>query len=78
MSLAPPKPQPSHTYRPVLVSGIAAIRAFWQLNRQIRHTNGHPDNAWRTAAQCVAQQLRANSTTPPPLHLLPLQHPLSL
>lgn len=43
---------------------IAAVRVFWRLNRQIRDTNGQPDDAWRNAAQYAAQQLRACGAAP--------------
>ncbi|EJP66436.1 uncharacterized protein BBA_04376 [Beauveria bassiana ARSEF 2860] len=48
-----------HTCKPVPAGAVAAVRAFWRLNRQIRDTNGQPDDAWRNAAQYAAQQLRA-------------------
>lgn len=35
------------------------MRAFWELNRQLKRANSDPDDAWRTAAQRAAQQLRA-------------------
>jgi hypothetical protein len=35
------------------------VRAFWGLNRQIDDMNGDPGDAWRSAAQRAAQQLRA-------------------
>ncbi|KAH8720271.1 hypothetical protein HC256_000669 [Beauveria bassiana] len=53
-----------HTCKPVPAGAVAAVRAFWRLNRQIRDTNGQPDDAWRNAAQYAAQQLRACSTIP--------------
>lgn len=48
----------------VPAGAVAAVRAFWQLNRQIKDTNGDPDDAWRTAAQNAAQQLRAFGAAP--------------
>ncbi|EXU95783.1 hypothetical protein X797_011134 [Metarhizium robertsii] len=48
-----------HTCRPVPAGAVAAVRTFWRLNRQIKDTNGDPDDAWQTAAQNAAQQLRA-------------------
>ncbi|KAM6504689.1 hypothetical protein FSOLCH5_015190 [Fusarium solani] len=49
----------AHTCRPVPVGALAAVRAFWELNRQLKRANSDPDDAWRTAAQRAAQQLRA-------------------
>ncbi|KAF5133815.1 hypothetical protein E5D57_004442 [Metarhizium anisopliae] len=37
----------------------AAVRAFWDLNRQLCGADVHPDDPWRAAAQRAAQQLRA-------------------
>ncbi|KAH6951114.1 hypothetical protein BKA56DRAFT_606079 [Ilyonectria sp. MPI-CAGE-AT-0026] len=48
-----------HTCRPVPVGALAAVRAFWELNRQLTRANADPDDIWRTAAQRAAQQLRA-------------------
>ncbi|KFA56717.1 hypothetical protein S40293_11411 [Stachybotrys chartarum IBT 40293] len=48
-----------HTCRPVPVGALAAVRIFWMLNRQLNGANADPDDAWRTAAQRAAQQLRA-------------------
>ncbi|KAH8720272.1 hypothetical protein HC256_000669 [Beauveria bassiana] len=56
------RPTPSKVTVPA--GAVAAVRAFWRLNRQIRDTNGQPDDAWRNAAQYAAQQLRACSTIP--------------
>ncbi|KAH8713499.1 hypothetical protein HC256_004190 [Beauveria bassiana] len=53
-----------HTCKPVPAGAIAAVRVFWRLNRQIRDTNGQPDDAWRNAAQYAAQQLRACGAAP--------------
>ena len=43
------------------------MRAFWELNRQIDLTNADPNDAWRSAAQRAAQQLRACSAAPSPV-----------
>ncbi|KAI8677829.1 hypothetical protein NCS55_00500900 [Fusarium keratoplasticum] len=48
-----------HTCRLVPVGALAAVRAFWELNRQLKRAKSDPDDAWRTAAQRAAQQLRA-------------------
>ena len=48
----------------VPAGAVAVVRSFWQLNRQIKDTDGDPDEAWRTAAQNAAQQLRAFSAAP--------------
>ncbi|KAH7111986.1 hypothetical protein EDB81DRAFT_848920 [Dactylonectria macrodidyma] len=48
-----------HTCKPVPVGTAGAVRVFWELNRQLRRANADPDDAWRTAAQRAAQQLRA-------------------
>ncbi|KAM3537763.1 hypothetical protein ARSEF1564_009318, partial [Beauveria bassiana] len=60
------RPTPSKvTVRPFVPAGaIAAVHVFWRLNRQIRDTNGQPDDAWRNAAQYAAQQLRACGAAP--------------
>ncbi|KAI3571298.1 hypothetical protein IWW34DRAFT_639598 [Fusarium oxysporum f. sp. albedinis] len=55
-----------HTCRPVPPGAVAAVRAFWELNRQIDDMNEDPCNAWRSAAQRAAQQLRACSAAPAP------------
>ncbi|EEY24032.1 predicted protein [Verticillium alfalfae VaMs.102] len=44
---------------PVPDVALAAVRAFWDLNRQLSGAHGEPDEAWRAAAQRAAQQLRA-------------------
>ncbi|KAJ6436541.1 hypothetical protein O9K51_10907 [Purpureocillium lavendulum] len=41
-----------------------SIRSFWRLNREIREASSDPDDAWRAAAQRVAQELRAYSAAP--------------
>ncbi|KAM0584294.1 hypothetical protein ACHAP6_007488 [Verticillium nonalfalfae] len=48
-----------HTCRPVPDVALAAVRAFWDLNRQLSGAHDEPDEAWRAAAQRAAQQLRA-------------------
>lgn len=48
-----------HTCKPVPVGAHAAVRAFWDLNRQLSGANDDPDDAWSVAAQRAAQQLRA-------------------
>ncbi|KAH6881075.1 hypothetical protein B0T10DRAFT_411258 [Thelonectria olida] len=48
-----------HTCRPVPTGAVAAVRAFWELNRQIDDANKDPGDGWRSAAQRAAQQLRA-------------------
>ncbi|KID81386.1 hypothetical protein MGU_11256 [Metarhizium guizhouense ARSEF 977] len=48
-----------HTCKPVPPGARAAVRAFWDLNRQLCGANDHPDDFWRAAAQRAAQQLRA-------------------
>ncbi|KAI7772508.1 hypothetical protein LZL87_014322 [Fusarium oxysporum] len=55
-----------HTCRPVPPGAVAAVRAFWELNRQIDDMNEDPCDAWRSAAQRAAQQLRACSAAPAP------------
>ncbi|RKK06541.1 hypothetical protein BFJ65_g18738 [Fusarium oxysporum f. sp. cepae] len=55
-----------HTCRPVPPGAVAAVRAFWELNRQIDDMNEDPGDAWRSAAQRAAQQLRACSAAPAP------------
>ncbi|RYC78533.1 hypothetical protein BFJ63_vAg18591 [Fusarium oxysporum f. sp. narcissi] len=57
-----------HTCRPVPTEAQAAVRAFWDLNRQLSGTDEEPDEVWRGAAQRAAQQLRACGTgaAPPP------------
>ncbi|KAL6406018.1 hypothetical protein AUP68_10576 [Ilyonectria robusta] len=47
-----------HTCRPVPTGAVAAVRAFWELNRQIDDANKDPGDGWRSAAQRAAQQLR--------------------
>ena len=42
------------------------MRAFWELNRQIDDMSEDPGDAWRSAAQRAAQQLRACSAAPAP------------
>ncbi|KAJ3454517.1 hypothetical protein MRS44_013117 [Fusarium solani] len=42
------------------------MRAFWELNRQINDMSEDPGDAWRSAAQRAAQQLRAYSAAPAP------------
>ncbi|UNI16749.1 hypothetical protein JDV02_003157 [Purpureocillium takamizusanense] len=53
-----------HTCKPVPHGAVAAVRTFWLLNRQIKETDGDPDDAWRAAAQRAAQELRAYSVAP--------------
>ncbi|KID96595.1 hypothetical protein MAJ_07434, partial [Metarhizium majus ARSEF 297] len=48
----------------VPAGAVAGVLAFWQLTRQIKDTNGDPDDAGRTAAQNAAQQLRAFGGAP--------------
>ncbi|KAH7010579.1 uncharacterized protein B0I36DRAFT_57304 [Microdochium trichocladiopsis] len=48
-----------HTCRPVPDAALAAVRAFWDLNRRLSGADEEPDDAWRAAAQRAAQQLRA-------------------
>ncbi|KAH8656770.1 hypothetical protein BGZ61DRAFT_540865 [Ilyonectria robusta] len=48
-----------HTCRPVPAGAVSAVRAFWELNRLIDDVNKDPDDAWHSAAQRAAQQLRA-------------------
>ncbi|KAJ0126690.1 hypothetical protein HZ326_30202 [Fusarium oxysporum f. sp. albedinis] len=57
-----------HTCRPVPTEAQAAVRAFWDLNRQLSGTDEEPDEVWRGAAQRAAQQLRAcgSGAAPPP------------
>ncbi|KAH6952503.1 hypothetical protein BKA56DRAFT_504893, partial [Ilyonectria sp. MPI-CAGE-AT-0026] len=42
----------------VPTDAVAAVRAFWELNRQIDDANKDPGDGWRSAAQRAAQQLR--------------------
>ncbi|KAM6505358.1 hypothetical protein FSOLCH5_014582 [Fusarium solani] len=55
-----------HTCRPVPAGAVATVRAFWELNRQIDDMSEDPGDAWRSAAQRAAQQLRACSAAPAP------------
>ncbi|KAH7303342.1 hypothetical protein B0I35DRAFT_517371 [Stachybotrys elegans] len=57
-----------HTCRPVPVEARAAVRAFWDLNRQLNGAEEEPGEVWRAAAQRAAQQLRAcgSGAAPPP------------
>ncbi|KAL6405413.1 hypothetical protein AUP68_11167 [Ilyonectria robusta] len=48
-----------HTCRPVPTGSVSAVRVFWELNRLINDVNKDPDDAWHSAAQRAAQQLRA-------------------
>ncbi|KAF5132948.1 hypothetical protein E5D57_003570 [Metarhizium anisopliae] len=56
---AQPSAQATAVRITVPAGAVAAVRTFWRLNRQIKDTNGDPDDAWQTAAQNAAQQLRA-------------------
>ncbi|KAM4061014.1 hypothetical protein HRG_012938 [Hirsutella rhossiliensis] len=49
----------AHTCRPVPVGAVAAVRAFWDVNRHLKLADAEPDDTWRIAAQRAAQQLRA-------------------
>ncbi|KAH8657238.1 hypothetical protein BGZ61DRAFT_594246 [Ilyonectria robusta] len=61
-----------HTCRPVPTAAHAAVRAFWDLNRQFSGVNDDPDDAWRAAALRAAQQLRAcGSGAAPPAAPVP-------
>ncbi|KAH7118384.1 hypothetical protein EDB81DRAFT_733330 [Dactylonectria macrodidyma] len=61
-----------HTCRPVPAAAHAAVRAFWDLNRQFSGVNDDPDDAWRAAALRAAQQLRAcGSGAAPPAAPVP-------
>ncbi|KAH6957553.1 hypothetical protein BKA56DRAFT_601910 [Ilyonectria sp. MPI-CAGE-AT-0026] len=61
-----------HTCRPVPTAAHAAVRAFWDLNRQFSGVNDDTDDAWRAAALRAAQQLRAcGSGAAPPAAPVP-------
>ncbi|POR33449.1 hypothetical protein TPAR_06370 [Tolypocladium paradoxum] len=44
--------QAAHIWVPV--GAHAAVRALWDLNRQLSGANDDPDDAWRAAAQRAA------------------------
>ncbi|KAL3952757.1 hypothetical protein ACCO45_012700 [Purpureocillium lilacinum] len=67
-----------HTCKPVPIDAVAAVRVFWQLNKQLKLTQEEPNDAWSQAAQQAAQQMRAcgpgaaaSSAASGPLHVLP-------
>lgn len=61
----------------VPIGAVAAVRAFWQLNKQLKLAEEDPSDAWSKAAQQAAQQMRAcgpgaaaPSAASGPLHVL--------